>query len=116
METKGTAAKTRRAFRVLASLTLLAVLLTWTGQRPAEAETPLTCTTFGDWKEIDTFWKLFWAVDDKGHMHHTGTIPDEGDNDWVIVRYTSAFGWQHTHMVSGYTSDSEEHGECNLEA
>ncbi len=84
METRGITMKTRGAVRVLASLALLGVLLTWTGQRPAEAEAALNCTNFQDWHEVDGFFKLFWAGDDPEHRHDSaGSLHP---NDYELLR------------------------------
>ena len=111
--TKRTTLKGRRTIRVLAPLVLLGVLLTWSGHRPADAETDDECTIFEDWKELDSLWKLFWAGDDPYHKHQFGPRPS--GRDWIHVRDVQATGYQHPALLRNWTMESGEHGFCTDE-
>ncbi len=101
--------KGRQSIRVLASLVLMGVLLTWPGQRQAGAETDDECTIFEDWNEIDSLWKLFWAGDDPYHKHESGPHPGPG---WRHLRDVQATGYRHLGMLPNWTMESGEHGFC----
>ena len=109
METNGITMKARGAIRVLASLALVGFLLTWTGQRPVEAETPLACHVFGDWVEQDPWWTFPFNRDDKYHWSGTQE-PEEGD--WVLRQIVLAGGWNHQNKFEGWTMETPEHNLC----